>query len=94
MKKIIFLTRSFFLRFPYFLIHEIDRYMASIRFKYRIFSQTNYITNDNSGSNRDEMLYAKFIHFSGYVKTSEASCVFYLLKKSQCSRISIIRRTR
>lgn len=28
-----------------------------------------------------EMLYANFIHFSGYVKISEASCVFYLLKK-------------
>lgn len=81
MKKIIFLTRSFFLHFPYFLIHEVDRYMASIRFKYRSFSQTNNITNDNSGSNRNEMLYVIFIHFSGYVKTSKASCDFYLLKK-------------
>lgn len=81
MKKIIFLTRSFFLHFPYFLIHRVDRYMASIRFKYRSFSQTNNITNDNGGSNRDEMLYAIFIHFSGYVKTSEACCVFCLLKK-------------
>lgn len=81
MKKIIFLTRSFLLHFPYFLIHEVDRYMASIRFKYRSFSQTNNITNDNSGSNRNEILYVIFIHFSGYVETSEASCDFYLLKK-------------